>query len=116
VLSAELSAVQRRGASPVRLQRLVGQLTVLCESLAIESEHDLLHPIRSRGRWTKSPKTGFLENADRADIRPGDVRVEWPFHLVNHQNSATAAVAVFVVRDGRIASLDIYFDTAPYPR
>jgi ketosteroid isomerase-like protein len=41
-------------------------------------------------------------------------------YLLQPPNGAAAfssdVAEVFVVRSGRIASLDIYFDTAPYPR
>src|SRR6185436_3717596 len=49
-------------------------LTICRARPTIEPEQKLLHPIRSRSRWTDCLKAGFLENPDRADILPGDVR------------------------------------------
>jgi len=43
---------------------------------AIEPEKNLLHPVLSRDRWAKGLKAGLLENSNRADILPGDIRVE----------------------------------------
>jgi len=43
---------------------------------AIESEKNLLHPVLSRDRSAKGLKAGLLENSNRADILPGDIRVE----------------------------------------
>jgi len=34
------------------------------------------HPVLSRDRWAKGLKAGLLENSNRADILPGDIRVE----------------------------------------
>jgi hypothetical protein len=53
--------------------------------LAIEPEKNLLHAVLARGRWAKGLKAGLLENANRADIRPDDIRVERPPGLVSCQ-------------------------------
>lgn len=62
----------------------------------------------------RSPPRGALTGVD------GNRVVALTRYQLQPPNGAAAfpsdVAEVFGVRDGRVASLDIYFDTAPYPR
>ena len=51
----------------------------------------LLHPVLSRDRWAKGLKAGLLENSNRADILPGDIRVERSPDIRKRSKAETAA-------------------------